>query len=233
MIYIFVLLASVSARAETLQSMPMLLSQPIEVRTKGFQQLGAKAYFAFLNKTAFDVHEPLPTRWRAITTMGRLDPLAFRPALDRALRSPEWFLRNAALIALLSDERARAVSWSLRLLTDPALVVRTQAVRNVMALQAREAEPVLWNLIFDPSNFKGHESLWIRAHMAEALAKFATPGRSKAFARLLRDEDSRLYKWAVDGLEASSGVRLSDPHEDVELRRQKWLARLGDSNSAI
>lgn len=221
------LAATLVAKAEPVISYTSVLSQPIEARVKAFQKYGAKGG-AFLIQTAFDSKEALQTRWRAITTMGRLDARAFQEPIDRALRSPEWFLRNAALIALLNDERERAIGWSIRLLEDPALVVRTQAVRNVIALKASSAEPILWKLIYDRQNFKGRQSLWIRAHLAEALAKFAGRGRAKNFERLLHDEDPRVYKWAVEGLETSTGLRLSDQHENTEMRRQKWLARLGD-----
>jgi hypothetical protein len=217
---------SISAAAEAVVSFESLLAQPIQQRVSGFAAHSDKG-FVFLSKTAFDAKQSLQTRWRAVTTMGRLDPVRFHSDIDRALNSREWFMRNAGLIALLSDRRARAVTWSTKLLNDPALMVRTQAVRNIIALNARETEPILWKLIYDRRNFNGHSSLWIRAHMAEALAKFAGPGRTKKFERLLLDEDPRLYKWAIAGLEASTGMRMSDSKEPVERRRQQWLARLG------
>lgn len=216
------------ARAESISTMAQILREPIDQRVESFRELGSTASTAFLIKTAFDPHEVLQMRWRAITTMGRLDPARYEKEMDRALRAPEWFLRNAALIGLLTAERTRAVGWSIRLLEDPALVVRTQAVRNLIALNAREAEPLLWREIYDHRNFtSNHHGLWIRAHIAEALSKFAGPGRAKAFQRLLMEDDPHLYKWAVNGLEASTGMRLSDRNEEPELRRRKWLARLG------
>lgn len=202
------------------------LAKPIEERVTRFREAGTKAY-PFLSAMAFNPHATLQMRWRAITTMGRLDSAHFRADLERSLKDQEWFLRNAGLIALLNDDRKHAIQWSIRLLTDPALVVRTQAVRNLIALNASEAEPELWKGIFDRHNFKGKRSLWVRAHMAEALAKFAAPGRAKAFQKLLLDQDERLHKWAIIGLETSTGVQLSDRSEPVQIRRQKWLARLG------
>jgi HEAT repeat protein len=136
-------------------------------------------------------------------------------------------MRNAALIALQTDERPRAVAWSIRLLEDKALVVRTQAVRNLIELNAREAEPILWQQIAAKRNFRGHESLWIRMHIAEALSRFAGQGRARQFRRLLMDNDERLHKWAIKGLENSTGMKLSSGKEPVDIQRQKWLARLG------
>jgi len=215
-----------SVHATTLTSPESLLARPIDQRVTAFSALKDKG-FKFLSQTAFDKKEALQTRWRAITTMGRLDAALFRKQIDQALTSGEWFVRNAGLIALLSDDRSRAIQWSQSMLRDSALMVRTQAVRNLLALNARESEPALWAALYDRSNYKGRESLWIRAHVAETLAKFSGPGRAKDFERMLLDEDIRLHKWAVNGLESATGMRMSDVKEAVEIRRQKWLARLG------
>lgn len=206
--------------------MESLLGLPIEQRVKEFKNRKDTSY-AFLSHTAFDAKNGLQARWRALITMGRLDPQYFRKDLDKALTGREWFMRNAALIALQTDDRARAIEWSSRLITDSALVVRTQAVRNLIQLEARESEPLLWEEIFAKKNFKGRQSLWVRVHMAEALAHFASPGRAKGFQRLLMDPDERLHKWAVMGLENSTGIKMSDKSVPVEIRRQQWLSRLG------
>lgn len=221
------LLSAPFVQAEMVVSFESELQKPIEARARIFKAHRPKS-LVFLNKVAFDKSEPIPTRWRAVTTMGRVDASYFRKDLDRALVSPEWFMRNAALIALLNDERERAVTMSTRLLSDPALMVRTQAVRNLIALNARESEGRLWEEVSSRRNFKGRESLWIRAHIAEALASFAGPGRAKSFEKLLLDEDTRLHRWAIKGLEASTGLKLGGGRrEPVEVRRQQWLSRLG------
>jgi hypothetical protein len=225
-IFLSLLILPFGAWAEKLVSLESLMERPMDVRVREFAKVGDKVY-PFLARTAFDKNESLLERWRAVTTMGRLDPLRFRPDLDKALNSPEWFMRNAALIALQTDERARAVAWSIRALEDNALVVRTQAVRNLIELNAREAEPVLWQEVSAKRNFRGKESLWIRTHIAEALARFATEGRTRYFHKLLQDNDERLHKWAIMGLETSTGMKLSAGKEPTEIHRQKWLARLG------
>lgn len=202
------------------------LSQPLDTRVKLFLQAKTEGE-RYLAHVAFDPKMGLQQRWRAITTMGRMNPTRFQKELERALKSKDWFMRNAALIALQTASHDFAVQQSTALLSDPALVVRTQAVRNLIQLDARETEPRLWREIFSPRNFRGTESLWVRAHMAEALAKFTTPGRAKFFQRLLLEPDERLHKWAVIGLESTTGFKMTDRGEPVVIRRQKWLARLG------
>ncbi len=222
----FALLSLISSPVFAALPMQALLDMPIEERVKEFKTLKSTSY-TFLSQAAFDAKNGLQTRWRAITTMGRLDPQAFRKDLDRALVSREWFMRNAALIALQTDDRPRAVAWSSKMLNDPALVVRTQAVRNLLELEARECEPQLWEQIFSRKNFSGKESLWVRVHIAEALAHFATRERIKLFQRLLMDPDERLHKWAILGLENGSGFKMSGKEVPLEIRREQWLARLG------
>lgn len=222
----FLLCLFLSTSAFAANSLDTILNEPLKQRLNEFAQHRESAD-AFLIRVARDKTAGVQARWRALTTMGRLDPHKFQKNIDEALKSRDWFLRQAALIALQTDDRDRAVQWSMRLLRDSALMVRTQAVSNLLLLDAREAEPLLWHEIWDRRNFHGKESLWIRAHLAEAVAHMSGPGRTKAFAKLLLDPDQRLYRWAIEGLEASTGMRITAPNEPIEIRRQKWLSRLG------
>lgn len=203
-----------------------LLGKPMPERLETLKR-APKAAYQQLSQTAFNEGHNLQVRWRAITTMGPLDPVYFKRDLEKALKSKEWFLRNAALIAILNEPRDSAVKWSMDLLKDPSLMVRTQAVRNLVGLEAKEAEATLWAEIWDKKNFRGRESLWIRAHIAEALARMADRGNPKSFQRLILDPDPRLHKWGIMGLERRTGFTLSSKQEPVEVQRQKWLARLG------
>ncbi len=202
------------------------LKKPLQSRIKLFQQTGESGR-GYLRRVAFDSQSELRTRWRAVTTMGKWDAAGFQPELNRALTSKEWFMRNAGLIAMQFAPRAQAIEWSTRLLHDPALVVRTQAVRNIISLRATESEAVLWQEIFAEKNFRSGESLWVRGHMAEALAKLCSAGRARSFQRLLLEADPRLHRWAVVGLERTTGFVLTSAQDPIEVRRQKWLSRLG------
>ncbi|MGE4133007.1 MAG: HEAT repeat domain-containing protein [Bdellovibrionales bacterium] len=203
------------------------LTKPMETRIKTFRantREGAK----FLRSVAFDSKKSLNLRWRAITTMGKWDTDSFAKELEGALQSPEWYLRNAALIAVLNGDREWAIGHSVKSLSDASLMVRTQAVRNLIGLDARETETVIWKQIWDKRNFKGNQSLWIRAHLAEALARFSARGHNrKAFERLILDHDTRIHRWAIMGLEKSTGWKLSDHREPTSVQRRKWLAGLG------
>ncbi len=218
-------LSSICVWATSQDNMQTLLNKPVQERVREFKNLGTLGY-EFLRKTSHNRELGMNLRWRAITTMGRLNPKAFRSDIESALKNADWYLRNAGLIAIRNDDRQQAVLWSTRLLSDPALIVRTQAVRNLIDLDAHEIEPLLWKMLFDKRNFRGDQSLWIRAHLAEAVAKFAGPGRAQQFRRLLEDRDERLHKWAIKGVEKVTGLSLGHVSEALEVRRQKWLSRL-------
>ncbi len=207
-------------------SLVTFLMQPMDVRLKEMRK-DPQATYQLLSQTAFDPTQNIQVRWRAVTTMGRFDARRFQKDLEKALTAKEWYIRNAALIAILNDSRDVTLKWSTQLLKDPALMVRTQAVRNLVGINALEAEPILWQQIWDKRNYRGKESLWIRAHMAEALARMASTGRAKYFQKLILDPDPRLHKWAIIGLERSTGMKITDKKESTEVQRQKWLSRLG------
>lgn len=168
--------------------------------------------------------QSLRSRWRALTTLGQVDARKFRQVIERCLQSKDWFLRNAALLAIRHDERTKAIEWSMKLVDDHALVVRTQAVRNLAEMHATESEEKLWQALNAKSNFRRGEGLWVRAHIAEGLSQLASPQSVTRFFKMLEDDDSRLHKWGVIGLERLSPMRITDPSEPVDVRREKWLA---------
>lgn len=224
-IFILVFHSALSFATTKPANFESLLSLTMPQRLVAVQKLKPQS-FQYLSRAAFAKENSLLIRWRALITMGRVDAEHFKGDLERALGSQEWFMRNAALIAVQSADRQYAVQVSTRLLLDPALVVRTQAVRNLIHLNARESDAVLWKEIFASRNFRADESLWVRVHMAEALAQFATPERVKPFLRLLSDPDERLHKWAIRGLETATGFKIGDGQVPIEVRRQQWLERL-------
>jgi len=181
-----------------------------------------------LKKMAFDGGRNLDVRWRALTALGSIGGKSARWEIDEALRSKDWFMRNAGLIAAQHDDHDFAVRWSKALLNDPALVVRTQAVKNLIEMKA-EARDLIWNQLFAKNNYHGAGGLWIRGYMAKALAGWAVQTDQKRFLRLLMDEDTEVQHWAIIGLERSTGLKLSSPTEPLRIQRQKWLSRLSSS----
>lgn len=186
-----------------------ILRQPLENRIESLSQKNSQSREQ-LEQLAFDSSQRLDTRWRAVTALGRVYPKESRPTLEKALRSPEWFMRNAALVVLPYADRSWAVNWARVLVHDPALVVRTAAVQVIRKLRATEAEALLWEKLYSSENFRGGQSLWIRRHILETLKEFnSTPGqnpvqaKAKAaqFRAVLQDKDTSLHALAKSALQ--------------------------------
>lgn len=142
-----------------------------------------------LAEIAFEKTESLEVRWDAIVTLGRIDPKYAQPHLEKALISSDWFMRNAALVVVSYGDRTWAIQKARLALHDPALVVRTAAVKVLHDLRAIEAKKTLWEKMSSSENFKRGESLWIRPIIANALAVMADPAEKKQFEGMLLDRD--------------------------------------------
>ena len=168
------------------------LRLPLTQRLAAVEKQGA-AGRQELARMAFDEKESLENRWRAVTAMGRVYPKESQKQLEKALKSPEWFMRNAALVVVPYNNRDWAVRWSRVLMHDPALVVRTAAVKALRQMHAVETQDLLWEKLYSSENYKNGQSLWIREHILEALSQFALPGSEAQFIRVLQDRDASLH----------------------------------------
>lgn len=184
------------------------LRLPINKRIEMIEKQGPKGREA-LERLAFDPGESLENRWRAVTAMGRAYGPSAQPFLERALKSPEWYMRNAATIVIHYASKAWAEKWAKIMLNDPALVVRTAAVESIKVLNVTGASDLLWEKLYHAQNYRAGESLWIRHHILEALVQFATPQQESKFAALLNDKDKTLRALARQGLQRIRDQKFS------------------------
>ncbi len=150
-----------------------------------------------LVETAFDSTQSLRSRWQALLLAAELKVMKEQD-FQRALASKEWFLRNAALVALQKNEPQKAKQASLRILErDPALVVRSSAVeilKNHMDSRVREA---LWAEFQRRRNIRKDQNLWIRGQILEVLSQNPVRSEMARFAKLSQDKDPQLQKVAA------------------------------------
>jgi hypothetical protein len=175
-----------------------------------------------LRKIAFDDARTLGVRWQAFMAMVRLGEKESLPEVDSALRSRDWFLRDAALKVLPVLDRDRAYKAAMDKLTDSALVVRTSAVDALAQLKDPRAADKLWTQLYSKENYIRHESLWIRRHIVAALADVAPAGSEGRFIRILDDADSSLFAPAIHGLERITKKKLGDENIPPVYRRYYW-----------
>ena len=183
---------------------------------------GKKKILDKLHSIALDKNQNLKLRWRAITTMGELSPIKSKPYLEKLLTNKHWFLRNAAMIAISHADRPTAIGWAEKMLSDRSLMVRTTAVQTIKKIRGIELQDKLWEKINNKQNFHRGKSLWIRKHMADALASFAIKGEEKKFLRLLLDRDARLHPFALRALRKITGEKIA-VNKNLSERRTAWI----------
>ena len=195
--FLLVLFSSSAFAAQTplYSDVKNFLKHSPDKRPRVFQAYGHRGK-STLAEMAFNSKESLEVRWDALVTLGRIDSKFAKPHLEKALVSSDWFMRNAALIVVSYGERDWAIQKARLALHDPALVVRTAAVKVLSDLKATEAKPLLWEKINSSENFKRGQSLWIRPLIAQALVDLAQPEDKEAFQKLLKDRDGQVQKAA-------------------------------------
>lgn len=198
------------------------LEKPLSERIKVLRAQGDAGY-AKLVGTMFDKTANMETRWRAVTAVGLLRGAGSRPDLEKALASDEWFMRNAALVALSNVDRRSSIPWARKLLSDPALMVRWAAVDTISNLRDDGALPLLWEKLNAPENFRAAQSLFIRRRIVETLAALEKKGRENKFIEILKDRDESLHPIATAALECLTGVTLGTAEETFKTKKDRWL----------
>lgn len=206
-------------RAPTAATMEVL-KLPVENRRMVVLGKEDQFYKSFLD-VAFNEGHPMSLRWRALMAAAESRGAKATDDILKAGGHKQWFMRNAALVALGEVNPQQAGKLALKLLKDKALVVRSAAVGALEKNPSLEVRDLLWDELNQDYNFKNKQSLWIRHQIVGALAQKPRDHELKLFAKLLSDNDVRVQFPAVRGLEKLTGVRLGDektkPHSVVGL----------------
>ena len=182
-----------------------------------------------LASIAFNKSLTVKTRWRALMALAVTQEERSLVHLERAVRSKDWFMRNAGIIAMNQIAPERALNWARRMIHDPALVVRTTVVL-VFRQRGQIADiDLLWKELDNKINFKRGESLWIRRHIVTALATLSSPSDTPKFLKLLDDSDYRVRKASVMALESLTG---NEPSYKGKTLTQK-VAHWKNNNSSL
>jgi HEAT repeat protein len=170
-----------------------------------------------LRAMAFDQTQTVEVRWKSFVTFAMIGGKDVLPEIEKAIQSPDWFMRDAGIKTLRKIDPKQAVRWSKHLLSDPSLVVRTSAVSTLRTLKDNSSKTLLWEKLDSQQNFRGKQSLWVRHHIVRALADLAEKGEEQRFLKILSDSDVRLHAPAslaltkITGLKpTSSGVAAVD-----------------------
>jgi HEAT repeat protein len=174
----------------------LALRLPPENRIAALRSLGPQA-FSILERLNADREQNLQVRWRALTALGELEPQKALPLLQKGLLSPDWFQRNASLLALQFGARQHALAAAAKLMDDPSLIVRTSAVQVMTRFNGKEHEDLLWKKLYSSENFSHGQSLWIRKYIAKALVQIGTAKSETKFQKMLADADPEIREIAL------------------------------------
>lgn len=115
-------------------------------------------------------------RYVALMAAARLGGAAAVTPVSRFLSDECWMLRSAALRALSYLDKPVPNSGAiLKLLRDPALVVRTEAVETIRKLRPPGSTEALLDAVEDPRNYHAGKAQWVPQHALAALAELPTP----------------------------------------------------------
>lgn len=203
------------------------LQLPLQNRIEALREQGPQGY-RNLVAIMFDEKAGMESRWRAVTAVGIIAGDESKPELERALKSSEWYMRNAALVAMSAVNRDNASQWARRLLDDKALVVRAAAVQSLLELRDSSSVALLWKKLYAPENFKNSESLFIRKRIVESLAQLEKTGAEKKFIEVLADKDEALHAPAIMALEKITEQKLGNQRDTLRVQRERWRSWWSD-----
>ncbi|MFH1018078.1 MAG: HEAT repeat domain-containing protein [Pseudomonadota bacterium] len=167
------------------------------------------------------------TRWFAAMALGRIGGASAKGSLEAAAEDPLFLIRLAAVQALGILREVSSAAVVRKALSDKAMVVRASAADTTGLLRDPEALPLLQKELFEPRNFYRGRSLWVRAHIVDALVKIGSEASVPALVRLLKDQDAGLRSKACDALErlVSKPPAPADAASSCEKRWLSWYQR--------
>ncbi len=165
--------------------------------------------------------ETLSNRWKALTLAAHIGGDQAMKALNEALKSKDWFMRNAALVALRANHPLKAQAAAKSLLKDKALVVRSAAVEVLGSDFSPEDRDLLWEEFHAPYNFRRKQSLWIRGQILSQLAQKPQAKESSLFVKALMEKDSGLHEPAMVALEKLTQQKIKATA--VAQKRELWI----------
>ncbi len=171
---------------------------------------------------AFDKERDDSQRWRSLIALSVQDGDQSVQHLSSAVLSDEWFMRDAALLAMGAVDTDLALEWARKLIiTDPSMLVRTTAVKIIKQNGSKADIPVLSKAIHNKQNFRHGRSLWIRRHIAEAIS-YLDKSSYTEMLKLLDDDDTRVNQVALKALEEITGHKPDYKDHALEGKISVW-----------
>lgn len=160
---------------------------------------------------------PMSTRWSALIKASNLADHRQIDSIKQFTRSEDWYMRNAALVALKKFGQEYADAEAKKLVSDKALVVRSAAVDILAQKMTLDNKAILIGELSKSYNFKGKQSLWVRPQIVNHLVRVAEADDQRFFAKCLFDQDIKISQAAVKALTKITSISFSGKD-----RVKKW-----------
>lgn len=172
-------------------------------------------------------------RYVAILGAARLGGAQAKKEITGFLSDRVWMIRMASLRGLTALYKAQRITEGeittgiSRLLTDPALVVRNEAVISMRKLQIQSLTPKLIRVLVDKKNYHHGKPLWVPEKALFALQELKAPGSlAKGLYPVLQTQkDPTFLNLVVNTLEKMTGKTLARG-QPIRLRVQAWKKEL-------
>lgn len=176
---------------------------------------------------AQNAKNPMSMRWQALVSAAELANYSQIEEIKTFVKNKDWYMRNAALVALDKINVNHAIEEAQILLKDKALVVRSAAVDILAKRYTRENRNLMAVELTKPYNFAGKQSLWIRSKIFNIMAEKASVDDRAFFAKYLFDHDQKIAKTAAMTLERITDISLADKDKLNEwkayVKKQNWF----------
>lgn len=148
------------------------------------------------------------SRWASLVRSAEFAPKDKLEEIRKFTEHKDWYMRNAALVALNKVDKQMAMAEARRLIKDKALVVRSAAVEMIAKDMSEDHKKLLISEVDQGYNFHKKSSLWIRRQILEKVARVATEKDRELFVKNLFDQDKKIAELSAKVLEKLTGTKL-------------------------
>ena len=96
---------------------------------------------------------PDNSRWMATFLLGQIMGGKASKFIATFITHPNWILRMASLKTLLALKESRYARQYAKALKDDSLLVRRQALENIVQFKLKEMAPLVWDMMDDKRNY--------------------------------------------------------------------------------
>ena len=165
-------------------------------------------------------------RYLALMGAAKLGGRPLASQVAKLLNDRSWMLRSGALQALSALDAKETGPAAMKLLRDPALVVRTEAVHTLVVLRPPGVEAALVRAILDQQNYHGGKAQWVPQAALEGLVTLKAESSVPQLRALLDHKNDReLLESTVSALEKLTGKSLA-PEGTLTARVDRWKESL-------